>query len=195
MIQIDDKIISTDLLTEPFCCDPSACRGACCVEGNGGAPLDMDEVDRLEEEYEAYRPYLKPEGVRAIEEQGFMTVEPDGEYATPLINHAECAYSFEENGCTLCAIERAAHEGRTHFLKPLSCHLYPIRVMRFGNGTLGLNYHRWNICHDACVKGEMLGIPVYRALREPIVRAFGEEFFRALEEAERLLKEHSATDR
>ena len=189
MIQIDDKIVSTDLLTEPFCCDPAVCRGACCVEGNAGAPLDMDEVDRLEEEYEAYRPYMKPEGIEAIEQQGFMVVDTDGDYTTPLIDEAECAYSFEEHGVTLCAIERAAREGHTDFLKPLSCHLYPIRVVRFNNGTLGLNYHRWDICHAACVKGRELNLPVYRALREPIVRAFGEEFFQALTEAERLLNE------
>ena len=113
MIQIDDKIVSTDLLTEKFCCDPSRCKGACCVEGNAGAPLEAEEIEILEREYETYKPYLKPEGIAAIERQGFMVVDRDGDYTTPLIGDAECAFSFEENGITLCAIERAYNEGRS----------------------------------------------------------------------------------
>lgn len=183
MLEIDDKIISLDLFTECFACDLSACKGACCVEGNAGAPLEEDEVDTLEREYEAYRPYMKPEGVEAVQRQGFMVVDEDGEYTTPLIDDAECAFSFEEGGVTYCAVERAWMEGRTSFRKPVSCHLYPIRVSRFGNGTYGLNYHRWNICYDACVCGERQGIPVFRGVRDALVRRFGEEFYEALEQA------------
>ena len=135
MIQIDDKIVSTDLLTEKFCCDPSRCKGACCVEGNAGAPLEAEEIEILEREYETYKPYLKPEGIAAIERQGFMVVDRDGDYTTPLIGDAECAFSFEENGITLCAIERAYNEGRTGFVKPISCHLYRIR-QRIGRPEL-----------------------------------------------------------
>ena len=187
MIQIDDKIVSLDLLTEKFCCDLGRCKGICCVEGDSGAPLELEEADILEEEYEAYRPYMKPEGIEAVERQGFMVVDEDGDYTTPLIGGRECAYSFEENGVTMCAVERAYKEGKTDFVKPVSCHLYPIRVSVFGNGTLGLNYHRWDVCRDARAEGRRCGISVYRALREPIVRRFGEAFFEALEEAEKFV--------
>lgn len=105
MIEIDDKIVSADLLHECFACDLAACKGACCVEGNAGAPLEADEVDVLEREYEAYKPYLTPEGIAAIERQGFMVIDDDGDYTTPLIDNAECAYSCCENGITFCAIE------------------------------------------------------------------------------------------
>ena len=189
MIQIDDKIVSTDLLTEKFCCDPSRCKGACCVEGNAGAPLEAEEIEILEREYETYKPYLKPEGIAAIERQGFMVVDEDGDLTTPLVDDAQCAYTYTENGVTLCAIEKAWAEGKTPFRKPISCHLYPIRVMRFSNGTVGLNYHRWSVCAPARRCGARLGIPVYKALREPIVRRFGEEFYKALEAAEELIKQ------
>ena len=191
MIEIDDKIVSLDLLRESFACDLGACKGACCVEGNAGAPLEMDEVDTLEEEYENYKPYMTPEGIAEVERQGFMVVDADGDYTTPLVDDAECAYSYCENGVTLCAIERAWAEGKTSFRKPVSCHLYPIRVVNFSNGTVGLNYHRWDVCAGARVCGKRLGIPVYRSLREPIIRRFGEEFYKALECAEEYLKKNS----
>ena len=187
MLEIDNKIISLDVFREYFSCDLSACKGACCVEGNAGAPLEADEVDTLEEEFAAYRPYMKPEGVEAVERQGFMVIDLDGDYTTPLINGAECAYSFEEGGTTFCAIERAWMEGKTAFRKPISCHLYPIRVARFSNGSYGLNYHRWNICYDACECGMKLGIPVYKALKKSLIRRFGEEFYADLEKAAELL--------
>ena len=191
MIEIEDKIVSADLLRECFACDLGACRGICCVEGNAGAPLEMDEVDVLEEEWENYRPYMTPEGIEAVERQGFMVVDPDGDYTTPLVDDAECAFSCEENGITYCAIERAWKEGKTSFRKPISCHLYPIRLASFSNGSIGLNYHRWEVCRPACECGKRLGIPVYRALKEPIVRRFGEEFYAALEAAESYLKNNN----
>ena len=133
MIQIDDKIVSTEILTTRFCCDLPRCKGICCVEGNAGAPLEADEVDTLEAEYETYKPYMKPEGIEAVERQGFMVIDEDGDYTTPLIGEAECAYSFEQDGITFCAIERAYNAGKTTFIKPISCHLYPIRLIAFGN--------------------------------------------------------------
>ena len=167
MIEIEDKIVSADLLRECFACDLAQCKGICCVEGNAGAPLEAEEVEILEREYEAYKPYMPPEG--------FMVVDCDGDLTTPLVDDAECAYAYRENGVTLCAVEKAWQEGRTPFRKPISCHLYPIRLVRFSNGTVGLNYHRWSVCR--------LGVPVYKALREPIVRRFGEAFYEALEQA------------
>lgn len=189
MIQIDDKIVSTDLLQVRFCCDLAHCRGICCVEGNAGAPLEAEEVDILEQEYDAYKPYLKPEGIETIQRQGFMVVDSDGDYTTPLIDEAECAYSFQENGITFCAIERAYKEGKTPFIKPISCHLYPVRLSEFNNGSIGLNYHRWSVCSGALTLGQKAGIPMYKTLREALVRRFGEAFYRQLEEADRLLQQ------
>lgn len=194
MIEIDDKIVSLDLLRECFVCDLQRCKGLCCVEGNAGAPLEAEEVELLKAEYEHYKPYLTGEGIAAIEQQGFMVLDEEGDLTTPLVNNAQCAYAYTENGITLCAVERAYREGRCGFRKPISCHLYPIRVVRFSNGTLGLNYHRWEVCRPAVACGRKAGIPVYKALREPIIRRFGEEFYKALEAAEEYLREQEPND-
>ncbi len=189
MIQIDDKIVSLDIITARFLCDLSACRGICCVEGNSGAPLEPDEVAVLESEWKNYRPYMVPAGIDAVGEQGFAVLDDDGDLTTTLVNDAECAYAVQEDGVTLCAIEKAWKAGKTPFRKPISCHLYPIRLIKFSNGGVGLNYHRWGICRQAVTNGQRQGIPLFRALREPIVRRFGEEFFRSLEEAENYLSQ------
>jgi hypothetical protein len=187
MIDIDGKIVSTDIITEKFLCDLSACRGICCVEGNAGAPLESDEERLLAEEYPAFKSFMTAAGVAEIERQGVAVVDGDGDLVTPLVGDAECAYSYNDGGVTLCAIEKAWAEGRTTFRKPVSCHLYPIRVVKFGDGSVGLNYHRWAVCEGARVLGREKGVPVYRMLREPIVRRFGQEFFEALEAAEKYL--------
>jgi hypothetical protein len=187
MIEIDGKIVSTDIITEKFLCDLSACRGICCVEGNAGAPLEADEARVLAEEYPACKPFMTSAGVAEIERQGFAVTDSDGDLVTPLVGDAECAYSYNDGGVTLCAIEKAWAEGRTTFRKPISCHLYPIRVARFGDGTFGLNYHRWAVCEGARTLGREKGVPVFRMLREPIIRRFGSEFFEALEAAEQYL--------
>ncbi|MFR9523146.1 MAG: DUF3109 family protein [Rikenellaceae bacterium] len=189
MIEIDDKIVSIDLLRENFACDIMQCKGICCVEGNAGAPLEIDEVDILEQEYPAYKKYMTQEGVKAVEEQGFMVVDSDGDYTTPLVNDAECAFAYWENGVTLCAIEKAWRAKETQFMKPISCHLYPIRLINFANGGVGLNYHRWSVCRSACENGAKLKIPVYQSLRQPLERRFGEEFYQALDAAAKMLQE------
>lgn len=189
MIDIDGKIVSVDLLREGFLCDLSQCKGICCVEGNAGAPLDIDEVDILEEEYPNYKPYMTPEGIEAVERQGFMVIDEDGDYTTPLVNDAECAYTYTENGITLCAIEKAWMEGKCSFRKPISCHLYPIRLINFSNGSVGLNYHRWSVCDCARKCGKKVGVPVYKSLKEAITRRFGEEFYTQLDAAAELLKQ------
>ena len=116
-----------------------------------------------------------------------MVVDTDGDYTTPLVNDAECAYAYTENGVTLCAIEKAYLRGECSFRKPVSCHLYPIRLVNFSNGAVGLNYHRWDVCRTACQNGKRLGIPVYKAVKEAITRRFGEEFYHALEAADELI--------
>ena len=180
MIEIDDKIVSADLLREYFACDLAACKGICCVEGNAGAPLEMDEVDTLEEEYPNYKPYMTPEGIRAVEAQGFMVVDEDGDYTTPLVDDAECAYAYTEEGITFCAIEKAFREGKTTFRKPISCHLYPIRVGNYGLYK-AVNYHRWDVCKAAMLLGQKENLPVYKFLKEPLIRKFGEDWYAELE--------------
>ncbi len=187
MIEIDDKIVAIDLLTEKFACDITKCKGICCVEGNAGAPLEFDEIDILESEYPNYKPYMTPEGIKSIEKNGFMVIDEDGDYTTPLVNDAECAYAYTEGDITLCAIEKAWLKGECTFQKPISCHLYPIRLINLSNGTVGLNYHRWSVCSDACKNGKKMGIPVYKSLKSSIIRRFGEEFYTALEAAEAML--------
>jgi hypothetical protein len=194
MIDIDGKIVSTDIITERFLCDLGRCHGICCVEGNSGAPLEADEGRILAEEYPAYKPYMTPEGTHEVERQGFAVVDPDGDLVTPLVGEAECAYSYREGAVTLCAIERAWAEGYTPFRKPISCHLYPIRIARFGDGSLGLNYHRWAVCDGARQLGRERGVPLYKMLREAIVRRFGEEFFEALTAAEEYLTRATTTE-
>ncbi len=189
MIEIDDKIVSEDILLNHFACDIAQCKGICCVEGNAGAPLDVEEVDILEQEYDNYKPYMTSEGIDSVERQGFMVIDEDGDYTTPLVNDAECAYAYVENGITLCAIEKAWRLGECSFPKPISCHLYPIRLINFSNGGVGLNYHRWSVCRSACQNGAKLQIPIYKSLKEPIIRRFGEEFYTALEAAEQMLRE------
>lgn len=189
MIQIDDKIISLELFTARFCCDLGACRGECCVEGNAGAPLELNEVDELEQHWDEYLPYMTPEGVESVERQGFMVVDADGDLTTPLVDDAECAYTIREDGVTWCAIEKAWSRGECSFRKPISCHLYPIRVVPLSEGLTGLQYHRWDVCRAAELLGETRGEPLYRTLREPLVRAYGEEFFATMEQCETELRE------
>ncbi len=189
MIEIDGKIISTDILTTKFCCDITKCKGICCVEGNAGAPLEIEEVDILESEYNNYSEYMTQEGRDVIDKEGFMIVDLDGDYTTPLINDSECAFSFKEGDITLCAIEKAYKEGKTTFYKPISCHLYPIRLANFSNGSIGLNYHRWGVCSSALENGAKIGTPMYRVLEAPITRRFGADFYKALEIAAKFMDE------
>ncbi len=183
MIEIDGKIVSIDVLTEHFCCDLGVCKGICCVEGNAGAPLEAREEEILEREWEAYRPYMTPEGIEAVLRDGFMVIDDDGDSTTPLVNGAECAYAYMDGDVTLCAIERAFIEGKTSFRKPISCHLYPIRLVNFSNGMVGLNYHRWDVCHGAVECGRRKRVPLYATLREPLERRFGAGFYDALQAA------------
>lgn len=190
MIEIDGIIISEDILEEEFFCDVASCRGMCCVEGDSGAPLLLEEVDRLEENFPGYEKYLTEKGREQISKQGFMVVDIEGDYTTPLVDGAQCAYSFKENGVTMCAVEKAFQSGESTFRKPISCHLYPIREIHFKNGSTGLNYHRWSVCASARKLGKIKGVKVYEALKEPLTERFGEEFYKKLETAAELLKNY-----
>ena len=183
MIQIDDKLISEDLFSEEFVCNLAKCKGICCVEGDAGAPLDEDETKILDEIYPKIKSYLRPEGIQAIEEQGTYTLDFEGDLVTPLVNNAECAYViFDEKGYTKCAIEKAYEDGVIDWQKPISCHLYPIRITEYSNFS-AINYHEWDICSDACTLWKELGVKVYQFLKKPLIRKYGEEFYQTLSEA------------
>jgi hypothetical protein len=180
MMEIGDKIVSLDLITHKFVCDLAACKGVCCVDGESGAPLEPDEVKILEKEYPNIRPYLREDGQMAIDKQGTWVIDADRETVTPLIEGKECAYAVFNNGIARCGIEKAFEDGATVLRKPISCHIYPIRVKKY-HGFTAVNYDRWKVCDPARICGEKKGIPVYRFLREAIERKYGEEFYRKLE--------------
>ncbi|MEY2963887.1 MAG: hypothetical protein RL754_1148 [Bacteroidota bacterium] len=180
MIEIDNKLLTTDLFKKEFVCNLNACKGACCVQGNAGAPVDEEEVAVLEAIYPSVAPYLTEKGRQSIENQG-TSVQGHGEMETPLIGGAECAYTiFDEDGTAKCGIEQAYNDGKVDFKKPISCHLYPIRIAKYTDFE-ALNYDRWSICSDACALGAELKVPVYRFLKEPLIRKYGPEFYEELE--------------
>ena len=178
MLQIQDTLVSDDVILESFVCDLSRCHGACCVEGDCSAPVEESEKRILEDLLPRIEPYMRPEGIEAVRLQGAWTDDPyDHAPSTPLVNGRECAYlTFSPDGTALCAIEQAYRDGRIDFQKPISCHLYPIRLSRILSFT-ALNYHRWDICRDACALGRKLGVPVYKFLREPLIRRFGQAWY------------------
>lgn len=183
MIQIEDKLISEDIFSEEFVCNLSKCKGICCVEGDAGAPLEEEETKILEEIFPKIESYLRPEGVAAIKEQGKHTIDFEGDLVTPLVDNKECAYViFDEKGITKCAIEKAYEDGVVDWKKPISCHLYPIRITEYSSFT-ALNYHQWNVCSDACTLGKELGVKVYQFLKEPLMRKYGQEWYETLVEA------------
>ena len=180
MIQIGDKIVSRELFENHFICDLPSCHGNCCVFGDSGAPLEEDEAVVLSQHINEIRPYLRREALRAIDEQGSWVIDDDGDKVTPLIGREECAYVVFNDGIARCAIEQAFEEGTISFRKPVSCHLYPIRVNKMGKG-IALNYHRWGICEPARIMGKKEGIPVFMFLKDPIERVYGKEFYQELE--------------
>lgn len=178
IIQVGDVLLSSDILTECFCCDLDACHGACCVEGDAGAPLTLDEVGELEQVLDKVRPSLSPEAIDVIERQGVAYTDPDGDLVTSIVGGRDCVFTCHDAaGCCYCATERAHREGHTNWCKPISCALYPIREKRFKGGLVGLNYHRWEVCRPAVRKGCELGLPLYRFLREPLIRRFGQQWY------------------
>lgn len=177
MIAIRDTLVSEELLDKQFVCDLTACKGACCVEGESGAPLDQDELDLLEENWPKVKPYLPVDGVKAIEKQGFYVIDSDGDRVTPLVKGKHCAYTiFEKDGTAKCGIEKAWKEGKSSFRKPVSCHLYPVRLKE-GSPFIKVEYHSWKICKPACACGEKLKVSVFQFLKEALVRRFGKAWY------------------
>lgn len=184
IVQIGDILVSEDVVTEYFACDYGKCRGACCIIGDSGAPMEEDETDLVEREYPEFKDLMRPQGREAAEKKGFFEIDRDGDIVTPLVEGScECAYChFGPDGECLCAIEMRGLK------KPVSCSLYPIRVTRLTGGGLALNLHRWGICADAFEKGRREHIRVYEFLRKPLTERFGEEFYEALSAAAKHLR-------
>lgn len=193
MIVIQDKLISDEIIQEQFVCNLQACKGACCWEGDSGAPLEANELAILDEVFEQVKPYLPPLGVAAIEAQGkYVYFNEAEEWGTTLVDNGPCAYMTMAGGIAQCGIETAWRDGKVPFRKPISCQLYPIRVAK--NEAVGfeaLNYDRWEICSAACEKGRQEQVAVYQFLKEAIIRKYGEEFYEELDAAAQFMKENN----
>ena len=180
MIQIGEKIISRELFENHFICHLEKCEGNCCVFGDSGAPLEDAEAESLADELDKILPYMRAEGLRGVGDQGAWVIDKDGDKVTPLIGREECAYVVFEDSIARCAIEQAYDDGAISFRKPISCHLYPIRVGKLKQG-IALNYHQWSICEPARILGKREGVPGFRFLKDPLIRVYGEEFYKELE--------------
>ena len=180
MFQIDDTLISEEIISEEFVCNISKCKGQCCVSGSAGAPLEKEETKILEKLYNKISPFLSKKGRMAIKEQGNYVIGFDGDLETPLIENKECAYTvFDKSGVAQCGIEKAYNQGAIKWNKPISCHLYPIRVNKYPTFT-AVNYHEWSVCDSACSLGSELKVPVYKFVKNALVRKFGKKWFKKL---------------
>lgn len=190
MLQIEDTIISLDLLEQNFICDLNTCKGACCIEGDEGAPLNANEVKIIEELLPLIWDDLSDKSKDVINNQGITYIDREGEPVISIVNGAECVFTFtDEKGICKCAIEKAYREGKTNFYKPISCHLYPIRLQKYNNYT-AVNYHKWNLCKCARKLGNKMQMPVYQFLKEPLIRKFGADWFNQLEIADNEFKKN-----
>lgn len=184
MIQIDDTIVSFDLLEQQFCCDLGVCKGICCIEGDSGAPLEKEELSKLEKVLPVVWNDLTDDCKAEINKNGVAYIDDDGDLVTSIVDGRECVFSYIDNndGTRKCAIEKAYREGKTDFYKPISCHLYPVRITEYKDFT-AVNYHKWSVCNCAEKLGAKLKLPVYKFLKEPLIRRFGEEWYAELEQA------------
>jgi len=216
IIQVGNVLLSSDILTERFCCDLTACKGQCCVEGDAGAPVTLEEIGEIEDCLDAVWSDLSASAQSVIDRQGVAYTDQEGDLVTSIVHNKDCVFTYYEDlpprsaeeplqgkdpsprekdmeGATgalcLCALEKACRAGKTKFIKPISCALYPIRAKEFSNGTIGLNYNRWAICEPARKKGLELNLPVYVFLKEPLIRRFGEDWYQELCEVAKLISE------
>jgi len=189
ILQVGDVLLSSDILTEMFCCDLDACHGICCVEGDAGAPISLDEIGEIEQILPVVWSDLSASAQAVIDKQGVAYTDSDGDLVTSIVNGKDCVFTCHEGGCCLCTLEKAYRAQQTAFVKPISCALYPIRVKEFGHNLVGLNYNRWSVCAPARKKGKELGLPLYQFLEQPLKRRFGEEWYAELCEMANQLKE------
>ncbi len=182
MFQIENALVSLDVIEEHFICDLSKCKGFCCVDGDSGAPLKKEELPELERALPHVWNDLSPEAQAVINKQGVAYIDTDGEIVTSIVNGKDCVFTcYDKEGICKCAIEKAYRNGKVSFYKPISCHLYPIRITDYDSFS-AVNYHRWKICKAAEVLGRKENVPVYKFLKEPLIRRFGENWYKQLEE-------------
>lgn len=180
MFQLGKTIVSEDIIEKDFVCNLKACKGKCCIDGEAGAPLEEEELKILMDIYPKVKPFMRSEGIKAIEEQGLF-ITNEGEYETTLIDQKDCAFVvFDKNKIAKCSIEEAYNAGKINWKKPISCHLYPIRIMEYSEFS-AVNYHHWPICDDACTLGKELQVPVYKFVKEALIRKYGEDWYAELE--------------
>ncbi len=187
MIEIENTLVSEILFERKFLCDLEACKGACCVEGDAGAPLEEAEAEYLKENIKKITPYLRKEGIKAIIEHGTSVIDKEGDEVTSLVKNAECSFViFDEKGISKCGIESAYEDGVIGFQKPISCHLYPVRISKIGSME-ALNYSKSEICDPACKLGESTGLKVFRFLKEALIRKYGLSYYNIMEEVDKAL--------
>lgn len=183
MLQIQDTLVSLDLIERYFCCDLDQCLGACCIEGDAGAPVTEDECAAIKEALPEVESYMLPGGVKAVRESGVSYVDEEGDLVTTIVDGRNCAFTcYEPGGKCMCALEKAYNAGLTHFRKPVSCHLYPVRLTQYPSFK-AVNFHRWKICKSAEVLGRKLGLRAYQFLKEPLTARFGQAWYDELCEA------------
>lgn len=177
ILEVSNILVSSDIITEQFCCDLDKCHGICCVEGDAGAPVTLDEIAGIEDSLDTVWGDMSASAQAVVDKQGVAYTDREGDLVTSIVGGKDCVFTCYENGYCLCALERAYRLGKTSFIKPISCALYPIREKRINSDIVALNYNRWDVCRDAVKKGQELGLPVYRFLEGPLVRRFGKEWY------------------
>ena len=183
MIKVDNCLVSEDVVDQAFACNVLACKGVCCIEGDAGAPLDLDEIDIIEKNIESIKTEMDETGLALLEKEGFAEKDPFDMMDVPTCKeNKECVFVVRKDGILNCAIEIANKKNNFNFPKPISCHLYPIRLDKY-NEYYALNYHRWSICSDACTKGRDENIMVYQFAQNALERKFGKEWYSTLETA------------
>ena len=196
IIQVGDVLLSSEILTEKFCCDLSVCKGQCCVEGDAGAPVTMEEIAEIEDCLDEVWGDLSASAQSVIDKQGVAYTDQEGDLVTSIVRGKDCVFTFYDDlegihDCCLCALEKAFRAGKTRFCKPVSCALYPIRAKKIGENLIGLNYNRWDVCKAAIEKGKALNLPLYQFLKDPLIRRFGEVWYQELLEVTKFLQEAS----
>ncbi len=187
-IEVGDVLVSMDCITEEFCCDLDICKGACCVEGDAGAPVTMDEIAEIEDALDVAWDHLSVQAQAVVDRQGVAYIDQTGELVTSIVNGKDCAFTCHDKGCCLCTFDNLYRQGKCSFQKPISCALYPIREKKLRNGIIALNYDRWDICRCGREKGKKIHLPLYRFLKEPLIRRFGEDWYAELEHTVEELK-------
>lgn len=182
MFLIQNTLVSLDVLEKEFCCNLDICHGCCCIEGDAGAPITDEEEQQLTEVLPILKKDMTKEAQAVVEQQGVSYLDESGERVTSIVNNKDCVFArADKSGWCYCLIEKAYKAGKIGFNKPISCHLYPIRLTHLNNGLTGVEYHRWDICHSARLLGKKLHIPIYQFLKEPLIRRFGQDWYDELE--------------